>query len=330
MKKVFATLFALFLVAQSYAQMDTLNVKKFFKLGVDGSFGGQAYSIGFTRSIVQVYGLTNYGLLLGGTINKTDMNIAPNGNVGIGLDAGGAPPAPAARLHIISDNQQFLFGTGSCTSGYNLGIGVNDDGVNFNLNTGIRGFNFVNTNVGANPNGRLLTISASGIMKSTAPVVFFGPGNAAETEGTTKRGLQVHNAANTAWDLMTLQNNLGVQLKVTGDGNVAIGTPNSKGYKLAVEGTIGARRVKVTQESWADFVFNKDYQLPAINEVAGFIQQNKHLPGIPTTQQVKEEGVDLGEMNKLLLQKVEEQMLYIIQLNKQVQDLSQKLKHLER
>lgn len=55
MKRVFATLFALFLVTQSYAQMDTLNVKKFFKLGVDGSFGGQAYSIGFTRSIVQVY-----------------------------------------------------------------------------------------------------------------------------------------------------------------------------------------------------------------------------------------------------------------------------------
>ncbi|NLU91230.1 hypothetical protein [Chitinophaga sp. Ak27] len=274
MKRVFATLFALFLVAQSYAQVDTLNVKKFFKLGVDGSFGGQAYSIGFTRSIVQVYGLTNYGLLLGGTVNKTDMNIAPNGNVGIGLDAGGTPPAPAARLHIISDNQQFLFGTGTCTSGYSLGVGVNDDGVNFNLNTGLRGFNFVNANLSANPNGRLLTISAT--------------------------------------------------------GNVAIGNNNPQRYKLAVEGTIGARRVKVTQESWADFVFNKDYQLPAVHEVADFIKQNKHLPGIPTTQQVKEEGIDLGEMNKLLLQKVEEQMLYIIQLNKQVQELSQKIKNQER
>lgn len=202
------------------------------------------------------------------------MNIAPNGNVGIGLDAGGTPPAPAARLHIISDNQQFLFGTGTCTSGYSLGIGVNDDGVNFNLNTGLRGFNFINANLGANPNGRLLTISAT--------------------------------------------------------GNVAIGNTNPQGYKLAVEGVIGARRIKVTQESWADFVFNNDYQLPAIHEVADFIEQNKHLPGIPTTLQVKEEGIDLGEMNKLLLQKVEEQMLYIIQLNKQVQELSQKLRNQEK
>ena len=115
-----------------------------------------------------------------------------------------------------------------------------------------------------------------------------------------------------------------------GDGNVGIGTLNPKNYKLAVEGTIGARRVKVSQESWADFVFHPDYQLPALSVVAGYIGKNAHLPGIPTEKEVKDNGVDLGEMNRLLLQKIEEQMLYIIQLNKQVQELSQLVKNREK
>lgn len=55
----------------------------------------------------------------------------------------------------------------------------------------------------------------------------------------------------------------GQLLSISAGGNVGVGTLNPKGYKLAVEGTIGGRRVKVTQESWADFVFHPDYQLPA-------------------------------------------------------------------
>lgn len=77
------------------------------------------------------------------------------------------------------------------------------------------------------------------------------------------------------------------------------------------------------------------YFIPTINyrllsDVADYIEKNAHLPDIPTEKEVKENGVDLGEMNKLLLQKIEEQMLYIIQLNKRVQELSLKVEGWEK
>lgn len=101
------------------------------------------------------------------------------------------------------------------------------------------------------------------------------------------------------------------------DGNVGIGTTTPGTYKLAVEGAIGARRVKVTQSAWADFVFHPDYQLPSLKEVEEYIKANRHLPEIPSAADVEKEGLDLGEMNKKLLQKVEELTLYLIQLRKE-------------
>ncbi|WP_343308207.1 hypothetical protein AAHN97_13715 [Chitinophaga niabensis] len=116
------------------------------------------------------------------------------------------------------------------------------------------------------------------------------------------------------------QSSLLERMRINNNGNIGIGTAKPQ-YKLAVEGTIGARKVKVTQESWADFVFDPAYKLPTINETAQYIQQHKRLPGIPSETEVKEKGLDVGEMNKLLLQKIEEQMLYIIELKKEVEAL---------
>lgn len=100
-------------------------------------------------------------------------------------------------------------------------------------------------------------------------------------------------------------------------GNLGLGTLNPGNYKLAVEGTIGARRVKVLQSSWADFVFHPDYKLPALSEVESFIKENKHLPEIPSEKDVERDGVDVGDMNRKLLQKIEELTLYIIELKKE-------------
>ncbi|TWF40505.1 hypothetical protein FHW36_104187 [Chitinophaga polysaccharea] len=100
-------------------------------------------------------------------------------------------------------------------------------------------------------------------------------------------------------------------------GNVGIGTLTPGSCKLAVEGTIGARKVKVTQGTWADFVFQPDYTLPPLSDVEAFIKENKHLPDIPTKKEVEKEGLDLGEMNKKLLQKIEELTLYLIDLKKE-------------
>jgi hypothetical protein len=115
------------------------------------------------------------------------------------------------------------------------------------------------------------------------------------------------------------------------NGNVGIGTTDTKGYKLAVNGDAIFTRIKVkTYASWPDFVFHPGYQLPSLQELENYIANNKHLPGIPTEEEVKKEGIDLGEMNKQLLQKVEELTLYMIQQQKINEQQSKRIEQLEQ
>lgn len=113
------------------------------------------------------------------------------------------------------------------------------------------------------------------------------------------------------------------------NGHVGIGTINPGAYKLAVEGMIGARKVKVTQQAWADFVFEPDYQLDPLPSLKNYIKQNKHLPGIPTAKEVADNGLDLGEINQKLLQKIEELTLHMIQLSEKNEALEKRLTVLE-
>jgi hypothetical protein len=110
---------------------------------------------------------------------------------------------------------------------------------------------------------------------------------------------------------------IGSSMVIASNRNVGIGVDNPT-YKLTVNGAIGARSVKVTQDTWADYVFHSDYILPKLPAVEQFIKENKHLPGIPSEKEVIEKGIDLGEINKLYLQKIEELTLYIIDLQKQM------------
>ena len=105
------------------------------------------------------------------------------------------------------------------------------------------------------------------------------------------------------------------------DETVGIGTTTTGPHKLAVEGSIGAREVKVESTTWSDFVFREDYELMSINEVENYIRENKHLPNIPTESQVKDEGINLGEMDAKLLQKIEELTLYVIELKQEIDQL---------
>ena len=106
-------------------------------------------------------------------------------------------------------------------------------------------------------------------------------------------------------------------------GSVGIGTTNPGSCKLAVEGKIGAHEVKVTLDGWADFVFSNDYKLKDLNEIEDFINKNKRLPEIPSESEVVESGINLGEMDAKLLQKIEELTLYMIEMNKEVKLLKQ-------
>lgn len=110
------------------------------------------------------------------------------------------------------------------------------------------------------------------------------------------------------------------------NGNVGIGTatPDSK---LSVNGTIHTKEVKVDLDGWSDHVFKDDYELMNLEEVSTYITENHHLPNIPTESEVKENGINLGEMNAKLLEKIEELTLYVIDLKeenvKQQQEINQ-------
>lgn len=122
-------------------------------------------------------------------------------------------------------------------------------------------------------------------------------------------------------------------LDVNGDvhttGVMGIGTTNVGSFKLAVEGKIAARGVKVSLASFADYVFDSTYQLRPLTKLEQYINQNKHLPGIPSAEEVKKEGgIELGDMNVKLLEKIEELTLYVIDLKKENEQMKKEMKNL--
>lgn len=103
-------------------------------------------------------------------------------------------------------------------------------------------------------------------------------------------------------------------------------------YKLFVTGGILTDEVRVVLSgsgTWADYVFAKDYKLPTIKEVEAFIAKNSHLPNVPSAKQVQEEGINIGDMARIQQEKIEELMLYIIELNKKSEAQAQKIEALE-
>ena len=103
-------------------------------------------------------------------------------------------------------------------------------------------------------------------------------------------------------------------------GNVGIGTRHPRtGFKLAVAGKVICEELKVQlANEWPDYVFRADYQLPSLEEVETSININGHLPGIPSAANIEAEGgIEVGEMQRLMMQKIEELTLYVIDLKKE-------------
>ena len=123
------------------------------------------------------------------------------------------------------------------------------------------------------------------------------------------------------------------KMRLTANGNLGIGTTNPGSYKLAVNGNIHAKEVKVDLTGWLDYVFKEGYDLPTLSAVEQHIQEKGHLINIPSAREVEEKGIQLGEMNKLLLEKIEELTLYTLEQEKEIQKLkaqNSKIELLER
>jgi len=105
--------------------------------------------------------------------------------------------------------------------------------------------------------------------------------------------------------------------------------PTDPVYKLFVEGGIEARKIKVTVNAFPDYCFKDDYNLMSLPDLKNFIALNKHLPDVPTAQEVeKNNGIEIGEMQTILVKKMEEQTLYILDLQRQINELKSQLERL--
>ncbi len=112
---------------------------------------------------------------------------------------------------------------------------------------------------------------------------------------------------------------------ITAGGNVGIGTDNPTN-KLSVYGNIRSTEVIVETANWPDYVFNNKYVLRPLYEVEKFIQLNNHLPNIPAANEIEKSGLQLGDMQKKMMEKIEELTLYIIQQQKEINELKEQIK----
>lgn len=130
-------------------------------------------------------------------------------------------------------------------------------------------------------------------------------------------------------DQVKLNGKVGIGFGTLTNFPTTAGSVNVSGYNLFVGGGILTEEIRVNLRNgsslWADYVFHKDYALKSLPEVEKFIADNGHLPNVPSAKEVKENGIELGEMAKIQQEKIEELTLYLIEQNKAIEELKAQL-----
>ncbi|MEM9337680.1 MAG: hypothetical protein AAGA66_03065 [Bacteroidota bacterium] len=273
------------------------------------------------------------------TGGKTVMTFTENGNVGIGTTT---PGDFKLAIHASNDYYSNI----RLTNNANVSNGVQFGNV-ARLNNDAEIWNFENAffRIGTNNTERFRVAADGKIGIGTSdPIVKLDIRSSLWVGSNSSNGLFISNnldrygVGNTNV-LIETQNSTPLQIRASGDadlvlgstseimrlngeGNVGIGT-STPSHKLEVFGTIRAIEIRCEAPPWPDYVFEEDYELPSIESVESFIKSEGHLPEMPTAEEVAADGVALGEMNRLLLQKVEELTLYTIEQQKEIKQLKE-------
>ena len=242
-----------------------------------------------------------------------------NGNFGIKYTGTGLNfyiPSGSNYLMYIKNNGYVGIGTSNPTVKFE--VSGNAKATNITATSAVQSSTLTVTgnvtfNSLAGSSSKILTIGSNGLLSSAdMSEVGDGMGNHIATTDLNLNGKKIVGATNGIGGIYVAQN-----------GNVRIGAGTSNPTKaLEVNGTIRSKEVLVEVANWSDFVFDRDYDLMTLKEVESYIKENGHLPNVPSAEEVKANGVEVGEMNAILLQKIEELTLYIIELEKKIEELN--------
>ena len=299
---------------------------------------GPEFSLRFkTSTNLESIATTKYEISSGGDHDFKNGNAKFGGYVGIGTSnpeymmdiVGNADDYK--QLRVKSPGSPLIKLSGSYNSGNGAEFWQNGKGdVLLNINSLTNGFYIQSDGkIGMGTISPTSKLTLTGDFKSVANKSGWAGWFENTGVGATNSGLVVTAGEDSSDHILLLRKQNGTEtLTVRGDGNVGIGTttPDSK---LAVNGKIHTKEVKVDLIGWYDFVFEKDYNLPTIEEVEKHIKEKGHLKNIPSAKEVLENGIHLGEMNGKLLQKIEELTLYTIQQEKKIKEQEKELKKLQ-
>lgn len=191
----------------------------------------------------------------------------------------------------------------------NVGIGTTTPTTKLQVNGGLS-VNGYNATGGVN-NFR----NAIQLINAQHAAIIYNPGQ------ETQLMMGFHSNGSTLWgndNTYTMTLTKSGQLRIS---ELAVGGGLKSGNKMSINGKMSAKEVEVTVNNWPDYVFEKEYDLKPLSEVEKYINEYGHLPEIPKAEVVETEGVSLGEMNKLLLKKVEELTLYLIEKEKEINEM---------
>jgi len=256
------------------------------------------------------------------SVNRIMVNIAANGNSYFGdLEGVSNSSTPTTFMDVQDNLGLYTTGSGSFTR-----LGSNFSGISSgsNLNWYSADNDPFQISFGSISPANLMTVTPQGLVGigTETPQARLHIKNLDDNanEGPTSQiqGLLIENNGFRDHDFaLEIQSAHGRVFTIANTGTVHIGKdlngaipwdPDGE-FKLWVQDGIRTERVKVdiaSQNGWADYVFDEDYELMPIEELAAYIKEHKHLPGVPSAEEVVENGIDLGEMNKILLEKIEE------------------------
>ena len=303
------------------------------KITLWGDATGGHYGFGIQGSLMQIYSSANdadiaFGYGSSNTFSEK-MRVKGNGNVGIGTNN------PVSKLEIRGSTGEGLFVSSTLqsarltTGALGVLIGstsnnstnlVSNDIIGATLKPdGNFGIGVVNPNYKLDVDGRMRLRQSGGL----TPGIWFNNSSNAEASFIGQYKDDLWGVFGNAWQFAINRN----------DGTVYLGSPNldnenfakGAGYKLRVFGKIISEEVRVQLTSaWPDYVFEEGYKKLTLPELETYLKENKHLPNVPSAADIDKDGQQLGEIQRKMLEKIEELSLYVIELKKEIDVLKLK------